>query len=172
MVLTGVPFREYLSLVKSFEKENNSGHAACAGLLVETVPLVMRTIRREVQRTQPLGLSTPQVRALVCLQHHAGASLSVVAEFVGLTASSSSKLVDGLVQRRLVCRKDDPADRRRATLTLTAAGGKALTAARQAAQDGLRGYLRALPADEVETIAHALRVLLDIFTATPHPAAQ
>ena len=56
------------------------------------------------------------------LNRNQGASLSEVAEHVGLTLPSVSKMVDGLVTRGLLTRATDPGDRRRLTLSLTPAG--------------------------------------------------
>src|SRR5512136_3296462 len=98
----------------------------CAQEVLEVVPLVMRTIRAEMRRHRTADLSVPQFRTLSFIDHNADASLSDVAEHIGLTLPSMSKIVDGLVTRKLVTRQTHPTDRRRMTLTLTTRGQTAL----------------------------------------------
>ena len=85
----------------------------CARQVLEAVPLVMLAIRTEMRRHRGSDLSVPQFRVLVYLNRHAGASLSDIAEHMGLTLPSMSKMIDGLVLRGLVLRRTNPADRRR-----------------------------------------------------------
>lgn len=139
-----------------------------AALVLEAVPLVMRRIRAEM-RAHRAGLSVPQFRALGYLHRHPGASLSDVAEHLGLANASTSKLIDGLVQRKLVTRHTATSDRRRLTLTLTAKGNALLTSARQATQRGLAQTLSRLPADERPVVTRAMEQLLYIFGSDEQP---
>jgi DNA-binding MarR family transcriptional regulator len=52
--------------------------------------------------------------------------MSEVAERMGTTASTASGVVDGLVQRGLVDRVEDPADRRQVLVRATAAAQEQL----------------------------------------------
>ena len=56
---------------------------ACARLVMETVPLLMRVIRREMRRQQPGELSWPQFRTLRILRRHPCLSLSQLAARLG-----------------------------------------------------------------------------------------
>lgn len=136
----------------------------CAQEIIEVVPQVMRAIRTEIRRHREPDLSIPQFRALAFLNHNAGASLSEVAEHVGLTLPSMSKLVDGLVSRQLVTRQISPTDRRCITLALTEAGQAGLLAARRATQVYLSELLAGLPEAERVTIIQAMQSLRPIFT--------
>ena len=98
----------------------------CAQEILEVVPAVMRTIRAELRRHRMADLTVPQFRTLAFIDHKADASLSDVAEHIGLTLPSMSKIVDGLVVRKLVTRQTHPTDRRRMTLALTTRGQTAL----------------------------------------------
>jgi len=75
-----------------------------------------------------------------------------------------SLLVDGLVARGLVSRRTDPEDRRRMTLTLTAAGRARLESARAATMANLEERLRQLSASDRATITLAMRMLSELFT--------
>ena len=135
----------------------------CACEVLETVPLVMRTVRAEMRRRCAADLSVPQFRTLNFLGHQAGASLSEVAEHIGLKLPSISVLVDGLVERRLVSRTPCATDRRRITLTLTARGQSVLEATHAATQAALAGKLAALSAQDRLTVAQAMQALRSIF---------
>lgn len=154
---------------QNLENETESGeNNHLAALLLEAVPLVMRRIRAEM-RAHRAGLSVPQFRALGYLHRHPGASLSDVAEHIGLTCASTSKLIDGLVQRKLVTRHLAATDRRRLTLALTAKGNALLASARRATQRGLAQTLARLPADERPGLERALEQLLHAFGPASRP---
>lgn len=146
------------------QPDDRSDAEACATLVLDVVPLVMRAIRCEMRRHRA-GLSVPQFRALTFLQTAAGASLSDVAEHVGLTLPSMSKLIDGLVARNLVARQTSPADRRCVTLSLTPTGVATLEAARQATRARLAELLQVLAADDRAAVVQALHALRPIFAA-------
>jgi DNA-binding MarR family transcriptional regulator len=90
--------------------------------ILETIPLVMRVLRAEMRRHRQPGLSVPQFRTLAFLHNQPGAALNTLAEHLGLTPASTSKLVDGLVGRNLVERRESVKDRRRVMLSLTQQG--------------------------------------------------
>jgi DNA-binding MarR family transcriptional regulator len=137
----------------------------CAGHILETVPVVMRAIRNEMRSHRGSDLSVPQFRVLVYLNRHEGASLSDIAEHMGLTLPSMSKMVDGLVARRLVSRRMDPDDRRRVTLAPTALGRTEMQAAHKATESRLAERLARLSASERHTIIQAMQALKSIFVA-------
>ena len=76
----------------------------CAQEILEVVPAVMLAIRAELRRHRTADLSVPQFRTLAFIDRQADASLSDVAEHIGLTLPSMSKIVDGLVTRKFVTR--------------------------------------------------------------------
>jgi len=144
----------------------------CAREVLETVPLVMRTVRAEMRRHRTADLSVPQFRTLNFLHRQAGASLSQVAEHVGLTLPSMSLLVDGLVERKLILRNTHAADRRRITLTLTARGQSVLEAAHGATQAALAEKLAALSAKDRMIVAQAMQALRPLFEPDLHGEAD
>ena len=131
----------------------------CAGQVMEVAPLVMRAIRAEMRRHRASDLSVPQFRALTFLSHHEGASLSDVAEHIGLTLPSMSKMIDGLVARRLVKREMHPDDRRRVTLALTPRGRSHFESAHSATRTCLAELMATLPASDRATVTQAMRIL-------------
>ncbi len=135
----------------------------CAHVILEVAPAIMRTIRTEMRSHRAADLSVPQFRALAFIDNNQGPSLSDVAGHIGLTLPSMSKIVDGLVARKLITREVASADRRRVTLALTSRGQTLLTAARDATKACLAEMLQSLsPADRTLVIA-AMETLRPIF---------
>ena len=142
----------------------------CAREIVDVVPLVMRVLRSEMRTNRGPGLSVPHFRVLAYLEANQGASLSEVAEYVGLRLPSMSTLIDVLVERGLVSRAASPSDRRRLALCLTARGQSTLTAARRATQARLAKVLADLPAEAQVQVQQAMQVLRPLFA--PRPALE
>jgi len=136
----------------------------CAHEVLDVVPLVFRVIRAELRKYGAKEMSVPQFRSLGFVYRNEGASLSEVGDHIGLTLPTMSLLVDGLVARGLISRRTDPEDRRRMTLTLTAAGRARLESARSATMGDLEERLRQLPASDQATITLAMRMLRILFT--------
>ena len=134
-----------------------------AGELLDVAPRVMRVVRDQMRCHRAAVLSVPEFRTLGFLNGHAGASLTDVADYIGLTLPSMSKLVDGLVERKLVTREFDPADRRRVTLALTPRGCAVLQAAHALTQAYLAEVLSALSPTGRATVVQAMRMLRPLF---------
>lgn len=142
----------------------------CAALLLETTPLVMRTIRAQMRGYRAADLSVPQFRALGFVRRHAGASLSELAEHLGLTAPATSRLVDGLVARGYVLRQSKPRDRRTLELTASPRGVAMLDSTRERTLADLRERLAPLADADRAALVSALETLRALFAsgrATP-----
>lgn len=145
---------------------------ACAAQLLDVTPLVMRTIRSHMRGQRAADLSVPQFRALGHVQRHAGASLSDVAEHLGLTLPATSRLVDGLVQRGYVTRAVAPADRRAVQLHVSAKGSAMLDHTREHTQQHLAALLAPLTPDQRAQIMDALATLRSAFATIAVSAAS
>jgi len=135
----------------------------CAQELMDTAPQIVQAIRMEMRRGRASNISIPQFRTLRFIQRNPDSSLSHLAEHLGLTLPSVSKLVDGLVKQKLVTRKESTADRRKLTLILTQAGAAIVDSARAGARANLAKKLTALSNAELQTISQALQLLHPIF---------
>jgi len=134
-----------------------------ARAVLEVAPLIMRTVRTEMRNAGVLNLSVPQFRTLGFVAHHPQTSLSAVAEHIGLALPSMSKLVDGLVELKLVLRQSHSDDRRRITLELTARGDALLQSARASTQNALAKRLSELSESERATVVRAMQILQPLF---------
>jgi len=144
--------------------EDSSSAEVCALRVLDAVPMVMRFIRAEMRSKRARGVSVPQFRSMAFLRNNAGASLSQVAEHVGLSMPAMSRLVDGLVKRGLLARDSSESDRRKVTLRLTTRGQDMIRVARMWTEQRLAAVLENLPKDQRSEIAAAMAVLKGAFT--------
>lgn len=131
--------------------------------LMDTAPQIIQAIRVEMRRGRGSDISIPQFRTLRFIQVHPDLSLSHLAEHLGLTLPSVSKLVDGLVKQKLVTRKESTADRRKLTLVLTQTGAAIVDSARADARTNLAQKLKDLTENDLEIISQAMQLLRPIF---------
>jgi MarR family transcriptional regulator for hemolysin len=125
--------------------------------------MVMRSLRAEFRSHRGSDLSIPQFRTLMFLRRTPGKSLADLAEHLGITPPSTSKLVDGLVKRGLIDRQDFPVDRRRIVLSLTPAGLKLAEASLRLSQAVYLRRFEALPKETLGIIQQAMEALRPIF---------
>ncbi len=131
--------------------------------ILRVVPLVMRTVRTEVRTFGAAQLSVPQFRAINFIERHPEASLSDVAAHVGVTLPSMSRLVDGLVDRKVMTRRGHAGDRRRLTLRVTERGRALLRAAHVFAESSIASRLAALGTAELAAVVRAMGILYPVF---------
>jgi DNA-binding MarR family transcriptional regulator len=109
------------------------------------------------------GLSVPQFRTLGLLSFSPQASLSCVADYIGSSLPAASRMIDGLVSKKLVGRKECCHDRRQISLVLTPQGRSAFIESRQAAQRQLSEQLAGMPENKKRGIVEAMQWLGEIF---------
>jgi len=136
-----------------------------ANEIFDVVPLVTRAIRSKFREQRAADLSVAQFRTLAFINRREGASLSDVAGHIGLTLPSMSKMVDGLVNRRLVGRHVHDTDRRRVCLSITPTGKKKIQASYVHSHAFLVDKIAGLSVAELETVNSALGLLQDLFVS-------
>jgi len=140
----------------------------CAQEVLDVVPSVMHFIRAEM-RGRRAGLSMAQFRSLLYIARHADAALRDLSGHLGLTAPSTSKLVDVLEERSLVTRGPSGSDRRRLTLSLTASGRRVLRGAMESAREQLAVRMQRLPPRDLHVVLASMAVLRKSFSAAAGP---
>jgi DNA-binding MarR family transcriptional regulator len=138
--------------------------------VLEAVPMVHWFIRRQM-RSYRGGLSLPQFRALVWVDRQPSASLSVVAEHLGASLPTASRIVAGLVAKGLLARQGCAADRRQLSLRITARGRAMLQEARRATRRKMEGALEGLSQRQRGMVRAAMRSLRDLFGSTDQAVA-
>ena len=137
--------------------------------MLDGLPPVMWFIRRNMRQQRIGGLSVPQFRALCLLARFPTASLTHIAEHLGSSQPSASRLVSGLVTRGLVTRKECADDRRQVTLVLTAKGKNVQAMSHRATQQRLAEEIAHLREDKRRAIISAMEILLDVFGPAEKP---
>jgi len=116
-----------------------------------------------VRAADALGdVSTVQLRALTVLQENPGTNLLQLSEAMGVTVSTTSRLVDRLVAARLVDRRQSPQTRREISLFLTRTGRARVKRYDDLRLSSLRACLERLPDEQQEAVVAALRLLVHI----------
>jgi len=100
-----------------------------------------------------LRLGFTQLAALYALADGGSTTIGELAELLGRSPSATSRLVDGLVRRRLVERRAEPDDRRQRLLALTHRGQALLRAVDRARADQFLTAVRPLPTPERALVA-------------------
>jgi DNA-binding MarR family transcriptional regulator len=131
--------------------------------LMEAMPAIMQFMRTEMRSQREPSLSVPQFRVLAFLSRHPNASLSEVADHIGITRASASAMVDRLVQRGLVDRQEDPSERRHIMLKLTLTGSDLLESMRNSTRQTIAGLLNKLTPEELNYISAGLVLLGQVF---------
>jgi DNA-binding MarR family transcriptional regulator len=139
--------------------------------ILDTVPVIMRTVRAEMRSRRTAKLTIPQFRSLLFLNRNPGSSLLDLASHLGLTSPTVCKMVDGLVADQLVTRQDSSQDRRKVLLTLTPAGQVILEQAHSGTRDRLADILSVLDAEEREVIFLGMKRLQALFSPEAVPVA-
>lgn len=98
------------------------------------------------------GLSHAQVGMLYLLHYHDGASVKQAADYLGVTKSAATQLLDPLAHKGLVSRNNDPLDRRVVRLQLTNKGKAVLKKLAKNKFAGLRAALENLTDAELKQL--------------------
>ncbi len=106
-----------------------------------------------------LRLGFTQLAALYVLAEGRTTTVTDLADAIGRSPSATSRLVEGLVQRRLVERRGEAEDRRLRTLRLTPRGQAILRVVDRGRAEQFLGAVRALPSDERRLIAMGVAAL-------------
>lgn len=97
------------------------------------------------------------VRALTVIASEQPMTLTALARSAGMHLSRASRLCDRLVERGLIARDDDPADRRSLRLTLTERGERVVADVAAARRTELEPALARMPSEERTGLVVALR---------------
>src|SRR5437763_8875466 len=133
------------------------------------VGYVMQTCGRDVlQLASEFEISFTQMKALHRLREHdAPMSVKELGDQLGLSLAAISRAADGLVQRGLVDRFEDPQDRRIKRLSVTPAGDELISRIVQARLAGIEDFVASLSTKERGQLDKALAPIV----ARPEVAA-
>jgi MarR family transcriptional regulator, negative regulator of the multidrug operon emrRAB len=115
------------------------------------------------------GLGASACAVLVTLGPYPGSTIGAIARVLGLTHSVTVRLVEDLVERRLV-KRESGKDRREVALRLTAKGASLRKRILAARSDALSSAMSALDADEKCRLGDALAAMLTRLTRSQQAA--
>jgi DNA-binding MarR family transcriptional regulator len=126
------------------------------------VGFLMQTHGRDVmQLATEFELSLSQMKALHLLFNAVEpVSVKALGEGLGLSLAAMSRGADGLVQRGLVDRLEDPLDRRIKRLSLTRSGRELVQKLREVRMAGFEQFISTLSPKERTQLAKALEPIL------------
>jgi DNA-binding MarR family transcriptional regulator len=121
-------------------------------MFTRIIAALARTLRDE-------ALSIAQVAALHLIDQAGALRVTVLADELTLSASATSRLVEGLVQRDLVARDEDPDDRRARILSLTPAGRRFIEQVSEGRLATIAAAVETLPKELTARVLAAVRSL-------------
>ncbi len=130
---------------------------------METLPLIMREWRTELDHGLPADVSPGQFRVLHFLQE-GRARGACLARRTGVTPAAMSRMVEHLVKGGYIQRTPSLEDRREVALDLTSKGSGVVRKMRRQVAHRLEVYFEALNQKEKEQIEAGLLLVLKAFT--------
>jgi DNA-binding MarR family transcriptional regulator len=130
-----------------------------AAQLRHGVGRLARRLRREGSTP---GGSQPQLSALTTIDRHGPMTMGALAAHEQVQPPTMTTIVASLLAEGLVTRTPDPLDRRIAWLVVTPEGRKLLSRRRRNMDAFLVGRLRALPPEDVATLARATEIIAEL----------
>jgi DNA-binding MarR family transcriptional regulator len=125
------------------------------------VGFLMQTHGRDlIHLAHEFDLSFSQMKAIHFLHGHEDLSVKALGETLGLSLAAMSRAADELVQRGLVDRTEDPADRRIKRLRLTAKGRNLVQKMREVRMAGFEQFVATLSHKERAQLVKALEPIL------------
>ena len=119
-----------------------------------------------------VDLTLPQVKVLMVLSARGTSRMRDLVRALGALPSTATGIVDRLVERGLVERAADPADRRVVLAGLTARGAETVARVEALTNDRMRELLGTLPPADLAVVASAMERLADAAEAAwPEPPA-
>jgi DNA-binding MarR family transcriptional regulator len=107
-----------------------------------------------------LNLTIGQLKSLFFIDSQDSTNFRKLADALGVTPPDVTRIVDRLVEQRLVSRRRYPEDRRVQLLQVTQKGKALLAGLREYRTTRLRRILAQLSTEELNTVAQGLRALI------------
>ena len=107
-----------------------------------------------------LDVTMAQLKVLLVLHHRGPTSVSTLAQVLSVRVPTVTGVLDRLVEEGLVCREENPEDRRSVLASLTPAGRSVVERVQAASRARLVDALQRLSAEQLHGLASALAALL------------
>jgi len=114
---------------------------------------------RPLDEWEGLDLTIPQFKALALLQHQGPQRMGSLSASMGTTFSSTTSIIDRLVDKGLVERLPDPEDRRAVICRLTPLGQETFEKFWRIGRMQIEELAQRLEDNELETVVRAMELL-------------
>ena len=121
--------------------------------------LMHRLMASHAPELNLIDLTMSQTKALYLVLAAGQLRMSELAARLGVTSSTATGVVDGLVSHGLLARHEDPADRRQVVVSATAEAEATLESFRELNSRRMREMLAHVDAADLAVVERALRVL-------------
>lgn len=140
---------------------------------VDAFRRILRALRRAARKTElTTGISAAQTFVLNAVDSAPGCSLNDVAALTMTDRTSVAAIIERLLEGRYVVRAQADDDRRRASLTITPRGQRAIREAAPPPTTLLVEAIRALSAADREGLSRGLSALTDRMGVADEPAGM
>jgi DNA-binding MarR family transcriptional regulator len=135
-------------------------------VLAQNLTEFRRTLWREmvvstIQGSSNFEMSSIQLVTLFLLVSEGELTIKRVAEFLGRSVSATSRMLDQLVVRGLVCRREDECDRRVKQVSLSESGRSFVHTLEQKRVEAQMMVMAYLSPEESAVVAQAMQFLAD-----------
>lgn len=126
--------------------------------LISVLPPIMQQLRAQARVAIKGKLTLPQFRILANIRTGIN-TVGGIADNIGVTQPTMSKMVDGLVLKGLIKRETHISDRRQINLTLTKKGDTLFLQSRQLVQMSLSQKFKSIPIEHRSELTAALNLI-------------
>ena len=119
-----------------------------------------------------LGMTIPQIKTLVVLQHKGPMRMGEIASFLGSTLSATTSIVDRLVDKQLIERDADPNDRRVVICKLTPQGEIGIAELWSIGRERAAEVVDRLNTQEMATLVSAFEMLRGVLDDMNMPSTE
>ena len=119
-----------------------------------------------------LGMTIPQIKTLVVLQHKGPMRMGEIASFLGSTLSATTSIVDRLVDKQLIERDADPNDRRVVICKLTPEGEIGIAELWSIGRERAAEVVDRLNTEEIATLVSAFEMLRGVLDGINMPSSE
>ena len=135
-------------------------------LLARSISQFRRTIIRDfifvvVHTFEDFDYSLPQMATLLLLDEEGELTIKQVAELLGRSVSATSRLLDQLVVRGMITRREDERDRRAKRVAITEHGRALIATLEQRRADAQIAVMEYLSAEEQAEVRRAMALLAE-----------
>jgi len=136
-------------------------------ILAQSMSQFRRTIIREfvagiVRAFGNFDFSLPQMATLLLLDEEGELTIKQVAEDLGRSVSATSRLLDQLVERGMVSRREDERDRRVKRVAITERGRTLIAALERERAEAQMVVMEYLSAEERAEVIHTMTLLAEV----------